>query len=214
MLLVKAYPLILLFLNSILYFMKNYLGLLVVLFFVSCTNEAVKETTSKNTTETSEPKSNFEIMFDDFMLLDEAKMFRGIDFNMTISEVRKIERSRATTQENSSEKMDELFFEVDLSKEILDFANLKYSFAAKGLYFISAEAYFTNEKKSQSFYNRLETYFKTKYGAGEIADDGYLEFSVTEKKKNILIAIKEVNFPATAADKGSFGFFLVYSLMS
>lgn len=196
--------------------MKNYLLLFTVLFFASCSEDAsVTETnTTTKVVENTEPKSRFEIMYDDFMLLETGKMFRGVDFNMTMSEVRKIERARPTARENSSEKMDELFFEVDLSKEILDFADVKYSFAADGLYFISAEAYFTNEKKSEAFYKQLKAHYTSKYGEGELADDGYLEFNYTEDKKNVLLAIKDINYPPTATDPGSYGFFLVYSLLN
>lgn len=197
--------------------MKNLLLLAIVLLMFSCANETAKETNTKESTlieAVSETNATFKKTFDDFMIIEEGKLFRGLNFNLTMSEVRKIERVRAAAQEKSSEKMDELFFEVDLTKEILDFANVKYSFAADGLYFISAEGFFINEKMSLSFFQQLKSFFEMQYGKGDLAEDGYLEFETKVDKKEILIAIKEVNVPPTTDEKGGYGFFLVYSLMN
>ena len=151
-------------------------------------------------------------MFTEFMMIDGKSVFRGVNFDMTEDEVKKIEHSYETSRENSSEKMQELFFEVDLSEELLDFADIRYSFDEKGLFFINVESYLTSPEKSKSFYKNLESYFNSAYGKGEYADDGFLEFETTKNGKKIQAAIKEVNIAPTEKDKGSYGFYLLYSL--
>ena len=151
-------------------------------------------------------------MFTEFMMIDGKSVFRGVNFDMTEDEVRKVEHSYATSRENSSEKMQELFFEVDLTSELLDFADVRYSFDEKGLYFINVESYLTSPEKSKSFYKNLESYFTKAFGEGVFADDGFLEFETTKNGQKIQAAIKEVNIAPTEKDKGSYGFYLLYSL--
>lgn len=151
-------------------------------------------------------------MFSDFMKFNPEYIFREVNFDMSEDEVRKTERSYKTSSENSSEKENELFFEVDLSSDLLDFADIRYSFDEKGLYFINVESYITTEEKSKSMNHNLETYLTNSYGKADIAEDGFQEFAATHKGLKVQIAYKEVNLPPTATEKGSYGFYLFYSL--
>lgn len=151
-------------------------------------------------------------MFTNFMLFDKTHLFRGVNLNMTEKEVRQIESGYPVSSEMRTEKANEIYFEVNLSNEPLDFVDLRYNFNEGKLVFISAEGYCSNEKKSKSFYKNLETYYTNTIGKGEYADDGYLEFKTKNGDQNVMVAIKEVNFPPAGSDKGSYGFFLLYSL--
>lgn len=181
----------------------------IVLFFVSCSSK-------QNATEPKpENRSTSEQVFENFLRSDEGKMFRAIDFNMTISEVRKIEREQSNTSEMHSEKMNEVKFQLDLSDQFLDFAELVYFFDAGGLSFISANGYFKSKKNADAFYKHLEKYFTTKYGNGEWADDGFLEITTEYNKNPLLIAIKPIDFTASSAEnENSYGFFLFFSLLN
>lgn len=151
-------------------------------------------------------------MFTNFMLFDETHLFRGINLNMTEDEVRQIENEYPVSSELRSDKVNELYFEVKLSNEPLDFVDVRYTFHEGKLTFIGTEGYCSDEKKSKSMYQNLEKHFTNTLGKGQYADDGFLEFNMKNGDQNILVAIKEVNFPPAGTDDGSYGFFLLYSL--
>lgn len=160
-------------------------------------------------------KSNdpIDIMFNDLMQPEAGGMFRGLDFDMDIVTVEKVELARKTSTKNNSEKEGELFITTDLGKEVLDFADLKYNFDDKGLYVLSAEGYITTEEKSKAFYKKLSDYYTTKHGAGKLAADGYMDFEGKTDKMSYQVSLKEINYPPTETEKGSYGFSIIYSIL-
>ena len=151
---------------------------------ISCTNaqsNIASLGTDNKTTVSDEP---FLKMYTDLMIPNSGLLFRGVDFDMSRAEIRKIEIDRATCSETDSEKENQLIITTDLGPELLDFADVKYTFDEKGMYFIEVETYAITKEKASYLYNKVKDYYASSLGESAIAEDGYLEFKGTNKKYN------------------------------
>lgn len=178
----------------------------------SCTDTQSNSSTvaEKNTAEvTADP---FLEMYTDLMIPGSGLLFRGVDFDMSRTEVRKVEMNRSECSETDSEKENQLIITTDLGPETLDFADVKYTFDEKGLYFIEVETYAITEAKSNYLYNKVKDYYTASLGEGDFAEDGYLEFKGSNKNYSYQVAIKKIDLAATETEEASYGMFLLFSM--
>ena len=146
---------------------------------------------------------NIQPLIDDLFMNDKASLYRGVEFDMTKAEVKKLELARNTTSLYNEDST--LVITTDLGEEILDFADISYSFDDEGLYHIGVEGYITTKEKANELYDKIESYLTNKYGEGEIADDGFYEIQVEGKKYDFIIAMLNIT-----GVEDSYGFYLYF----
>lgn len=193
---------------------KYSLFFLSFILFFGCKSDNPKTEIKEEVASAPAPDENVDPylkMLINFLDIKDEHLFRGINFDMTSEEVRKIERLFPTSRENASEKERELFFEVDLSEELLDFADLRYSFDEQGLYLINVSAYVTTEEKAFALNRYLNEYLSLRYGPATLAEDGFYEYLSSMNGRGIMISTKPVNIPPKGGNAGSYGFYLYFS---
>ncbi len=158
-------------------------------------------------------KDPFLILYNDLMLPGSGKLFRGVDFDMSRSDIKKIELARTACTETDSEKENQLIITTDMGSETLDFADIKYTFDEKGMYYIEVETYAITSEKSSYVYNKIKDYYSSSLGEGTLAEDGYLEFSSSNKNYKYQVAIKEINLDATETEEATYGMYLLISML-
>lgn len=162
-----------------------------------------------NTTVSSEP---FLEMYNDLVIPGSGLLFRGVDFDMSRTDIRKIEMDRPECSETPSEKENQLIITTDLGPETLDFADVKYTFDEKGMYYIEVETYVITKAKADYLYNKVKYFYTNSLGEGVLAEDGYLEFLGSSKKYKYQVAMKEIVLEATATEEASYGMYLLFSM--
>ena len=123
--------------------------------------------------------------YNDLMLPSTSGVFRGISFDMSKDEVLDIETARSTVDIYQDETEDEVIVTTDMGKEILDFGDITYKFDEQGLYGIKVETY-------------------------AIAEDGYYEFTATDKVSGNDYSIDIKNIDDV---EESFGMYMYFDLM-
>jgi hypothetical protein len=179
---------------------------------ISCSETQPGETSLKKENLTPVSDEPFLKMYTDLVIPNSGLLFRGIDFDMSRTEVRKIEINRAACSETIGKKYNQLIITTDLGPQVLDFADLKYTFDEKGLYFIEVETYAITKEKSSYLYNKIKDYYVASLGESTVAEDGYLEFKGANKKYNYQVAMKEILLEATETEEESYGIFLLFSM--
>lgn len=198
-------------------YMKNLVLLLLLSWSLcSCNTSENKKNINKplSATATKEiVKDPFLILYNDLMLPGSGKLFRGVDFDMSRSEIKKIELARVSCVETDSEKDNQLIITTDMGSETLDFADIKYTFDEKGMYYIEVETYAITKEKSSYVYNKIKDFYTSSLGEGTLAEDDYLEFSSSNKRYKYQVAIKEINLEATETDDATYGMFILISML-
>jgi hypothetical protein len=75
--------------------------------------------------------------------LNTQGVFRGVWFDMSKTAVKDVETDKTTTSVYRDEEQTELVITTDMGDNILDFADITYTFDDKGLYHIGVETYAT-----------------------------------------------------------------------
>ncbi len=153
---------------------------------------------------TSNPRYN------DLMLPSTSGVFRGISFDMSKDEVLDIETARSTVDIYQDETEDEVIVTTDMGKEILDFGDITYKFDEQGLYGIKVETYAVTLEGATEDFNMIIEHYTEKFGEPTIAEDGYYEFTATDKVSgnDYSIAIKNIDDV-----EESFGMYMYFDLM-
>lgn len=125
-------------------------------------------------------------MYTDLMELSSGGVFRGVRFDWTKAQVLKLETDRTTTSVYRDEKPEELVITTDMGSDLLNFADITYTFDDKGLYHIKVQSYATSNQANKKLYNNIVAYYSSKFGKPVEAEDGYLEF----KASNYIIAME------------------------
>lgn len=157
-------------------------------------------------------KEPFLILYEDLILPGSGGLFRGVGFDMSMKEVKKIEIERAKCSETDTEKDNQLIITTDLGLETLDFADIKYTFDKDGLFYIEAESYSITKEKSDFIFNKVKNFYTSSLGEGKIADDGYLEFFGATKKHKYQVALKKIILTEEEEGNESFGMYLLFSI--
>ena len=157
---------------------------------------------SCNTSTTTNP------LYEDLMLPKTEGVFRGINFDMSKSEVKDIETSRSTVKIFEDEAEDEFIVTTDMGSETLNFADITYSFDGEGLYGISVESYAISLEAATEVFDMIVADYTTKYGAPTIAEDGFAEFSGEKAGKKFDIAIKNIDDL-----EDSFGMYMYFDIV-
>lgn len=204
------------------YYMKNttkssfHKSLLFVLFLavslVSCSETQSVDAPLNNENDTVVSAEPFLEMYNDLMIPGSGLLFRGVDFDMSRTEIRKIEMSRSECSETESEKENQLIITTDLGSETLDFADIKYTFDEKGVYYIEAETYAITKEKADYLFNEVKYFYSSSLGEGVLAEDGYLEFKGSNKRYKYQVAMKEIVLEATETEQASYGMYLLFSM--
>ena len=156
--------------------MKKFIPLLIIAIgLFSC------DTTTKNA------------LYEDLMLPKTEGVFRGINFNMTKSEVKEIETARKTITIFEDESDDKFVVTTDMGPETLNFADITYNFDDQGLYGISVESYAKSLEEATEVFNMIAAEYTAKYGAPTIAEDGFSEFEGELNGIKFDIAIKNID---------------------
>ena len=132
--------------------------------------------------------------FKELMELEDGGLFRGVNFDMTKEEVLKIENSRYTTSVYSDIVDSELVITTDMGEDILNFADVSYSFDNKGLYHIKVETYATASYIADDVYQLVKDYFSLKLGPPTLAEDGFYEFYGKYSGYDYVIAIYNLEY--------------------
>lgn len=151
----------------------------------------------------------FEKLFLDFIMPSSDNVFRGIAFDMSREEVKAIELARNTTALRKSEKVDELIIECNMGSEVLDFVDITYYIDNEGVYALDAETYVITPQKSTYVFNKVKEFYSAKLGKYTLADDGYYDFKGFANDYKYKLSIKQVDFPPTGEEEGSYGMYLL-----
>lgn len=149
-------------------------------------------------------------LYNDLMLPTTGGVFRGISFDMSKASVLDIETSRSTVDVYLDETDDELIVTTDMGKEILDFGDITYRFDEQGLYSIKVETYAVSLEGATKVFDMIVEKYTEEYGEPSIAEDGFYEFTGTDKKSgnDFSIAIKNIDDV-----EESFGMYMYFDLL-
>lgn len=136
---------------------------------------------------------NVDELYNDLMELSSGGIFRGASFDMSKDKVKGIENARSTTSVYRDEG-NELVITTDMGPEILNFADVTYTFDSKGLYHIKVESYSMEKAEADEVYNKVKSHFTSKLGSPTLADDGYYEFYGKSGKYNYTVAIYNLDY--------------------
>lgn len=143
--------------------------------------------TEEIVTETEKPEK----LFEDLFLPKSGGVFRGVNFNDSRETIETIEKSRSIVTVLDDQKEGEITFTTDMGIETLNFADITYLIDEKGMFGIDVETFIQDKEMANGVYDLSIKYLTKKFGAGEIAIDGYTEFK--DSKNNILFAIKDIS---------------------
>ena len=146
-------------------------------------------------------------LYEDLMMPEAEGFFRGINFDMTKSEVKDIETARKTVSIFEDEAENEFIITTDMGPETLNFADITYNFDTEGLYAISVESYAISLEAATEVFDMVVEDYTAKYGAPTIAEDGFTEFKGKENGKEFNIAIKNIDDL-----EDSFGMYLYFDI--
>ncbi|MEZ4979382.1 MAG: hypothetical protein R2772_08790 [Chitinophagales bacterium] len=135
-----------------------------------------------------------EPLFQDLMQPDAGGVFRGVYFDWSKSKVKDFELTRSTSSLYKEDVETELVITTDMGADIMNFADITYTFDEKGLYHIKVESYATSKQAADDVYNKVVAFFTKKLGAGVLADDGYLEFKGKSGSYNYVVALENIEY--------------------
>lgn len=132
-------------------------------------------------------------LYEDLMLPKTEGIFRGVNFNMSKDEVKKIETARETVTVFEDESGDKFIVTSDMGPETLNFADITYNFDDQGLYGISVETYAKTIEEGTAVFDLIIAEYTAKYGAPTVAEDGFSEFSGESNGNKFDIAVKNID---------------------
>lgn len=132
-------------------------------------------------------------MFLDLIRPETAGMFRGVEFDMSKDEVKKIETSRGNVTIYKDETPEELIVTTDMGRNKSNFADITYGLDSKGLYSVTVESYTDTKENALEVFNEVKKYLTDKNGAPYEAEDGFSEYTLQRNDKKYMIAIKNIN---------------------
>ena len=131
--------------------------------------------------------------YTDLMEIESGGVFRGASFDMTKEAVYGYETERSTTSVYQDDP-NEFVITTDMGSDILNFADVTYKFDEEGLYHIKVETYATDAGAAEQLYQKIKSFYTGKYGAGVIAEDGYLEFKGSNRSHDYIVAIENLGY--------------------
>lgn len=137
---------------------------------------------------------NIDDQFDQLMELSSGGVFRGASFDMSKSAVKEMETARNTTSVYKDEEDKELVITTDMGADILNFADVTYTFDEQGLYHIGVESYAVSKAGADRVFNKVKSHFTSKLGTPTLADDGFYEFYGKNGKYSYVVAIYNLEY--------------------
>lgn len=135
-----------------------------------------------------------EPLFEDLMQPNAGGIFRGVSFDWTKAKVKELELTRSTSSIYKEDLDTELVVTTDMGADIMNFADITYTFDENGLYHIKVESYATSKQAADDVYNKIVAFFTKKLGAGILAEDGYLEFKGKSGSYNYIVAMENIEY--------------------
>jgi len=182
--------------------------ILIAFTLVSCGTDKSETTKEEQSKVAQDPMLE---MFNDLTLPGSDGVFRNVELDMTMDEVRKIELKSSKCYEEKAEKEGQLKIVTDLGMKSLNFANIKYQFDKSGLYALHAEVYTTSSKEALFVFDKVRSYYKTSLGGENLADDGFYEYQ-GERNHKYQVAIKLIDLAPVDDLKGTYGMDIIISL--
>ena len=130
-------------------------------------------------------------LFEDLILPDVDGIFRGVDFNMSKSQVLKIE-NRETTSIYADEEI-KLIITSDMGADFNNFADIYYWFDENGLDYIELETYAISGELSVATFEMVKDYYTQKMGKHSINENGFMEFHGKHNGQHYTIEIDYVD---------------------
>lgn len=153
---------------------------------------ACQQNNNKATIENASP------YFSIFFTGNEDAVLRGIQFNCTPDELKKLEKAKLYES-----TPDHLFYEFSYPKDsttFSEYANIQYFFNENNqLDIITAEIYLNDSTQEQQLKNNLIEYYNQRFGNPEKDEQdhevwtGYFTDATLDKKISYSVAIKEIN---------------------
>lgn len=137
---------------------------------------------------------NVDDQFADLMEVESGGLFRGVNFDMSKEAVLDYESARSTTSVYQDEEDFELIITTDMGPDILNFADITYTFDEKGLYHIKVETYSTDAGAAEKVFKKVKEYYTNKLGDGVLAEDGYTEFYGKSRSYDYTVAIENLGY--------------------
>lgn len=137
---------------------------------------------------------NVDDQFNQLMELSSGGIFRGASFDMAKSDVLDIENSRITTSVYKDEEDSELVITTDMGADIMNFADVTYTFDELGLYHIGVESYAVSKSSADRVFDMVKSYYTNKLGTPTLAEDGFYEFYGKYSGYDYVIAIYNLEY--------------------
>ena len=137
---------------------------------------------------------NVDDQFNQLMELSSGGIFRGASFDMAKSDVLDIENSRITTSVYKDEEDSELVITTDMGADIMNFADVTYTFDEQGLYHIGVESYAVSKSSADRVFDMVKSYYTNKLGTPTLAEDGFYEFYGKYSGYDYVIAIYNLEY--------------------
>jgi hypothetical protein len=137
---------------------------------------------------------NVDDQFNQLMELSSGGIFRGASFDMAKSDVLDIENSRITTSVYKDEEDTELVITTDMGADIMNFADVTYTFDEQGLYHIGVESYAVSKSSADRVFDMVKSYYTNKLGTPTLAEDGFYEFYGKYSGYDYVIAIYNLEY--------------------
>lgn len=137
---------------------------------------------------------NVDDQFNQLMELSSGGIFRGASFDMAKSDVLDIENSRITTSVYKDEEESELVITTDMGADIMNFADVTYTFDEQGLYHIGVESYAVSKSSADRVFDMVKSYYTNKLGTPTLAEDGFYEFYGKYSGYDYVIAIYNLEY--------------------
>lgn len=170
--------------------MKNLLLiiLLPLAIFTACGDSG---TSSTETSASEDGKESYEVLFNDLFLPGSGGVFRGVSFEDSREDIKKLETSRSTITILDEESEYSLTFTSDMGKEALNFADIEYSVDDMGMYAVTVETYAVDKETADAVLKLTLDHLTSLYGASELASDGFNEF--VSEEEGVIFAVKEID---------------------
>ncbi|MCB9226149.1 MAG: hypothetical protein H6578_03095 [Chitinophagales bacterium] len=165
----------------------------VALLLFSCNTSSNSDNNGNSNVEVTERVTSKNQLFLDLIRPETSGMFRGIEFDMSKDEVKKIETSRGNVTIYRDETPEELIVTTDMGRNKSNFADITYSFDGQGLYSVTVESYTDTKENALEVFNEVKKYFTNKYGTPYEAEDGFSEYTIDGANKKYMIAVKNID---------------------
>jgi hypothetical protein len=170
-----------------------------IFLFVACNSDV-----SKPSPISAEATKN-SILFTDLFQPQDGGIFRGVEFDMLKAEVLKIEKTRKSASILKDDSETKLVITTDMGSEVLNFADITYTFDEKGLYTLKVETYAVDKSTADLVYEEILTYLESLYGKGVLAEDGFVDFKSEEK--GVAVAVQNIDLET------SFGMYIYFDML-